>query len=752
MNGFIAEWVPQRNIFQVRSLSSTVNRFQNLKIGDVILGINSISLNTLNKSSGILLLTRVIHSLHFQPLQNYKNFENTSISWSSYCQYGCGYIHLNKSVNERKKCCMQGAVDWVATCFPKLYCVTPVISKILQNNTDKFSKSSTTYNNVLAFAATGVDNERGGGWEKDMLGPHAVKLNGRTYHFLMGATNSTDPSCGLSYFVFDTRSALAAHGDKFNRGSEIDLIDNNLLLNIYNDLCEYNPIARECKQIGNLTENINDNTTPRLISNLKNVVSYFEIAHITSETANQNRVLRMHLKDSNNTTTIPITHEYMEPLCYPIFFTKGEPGWGENTRARIPFLSYLSHRLLSPEYNDDGTPFTCQSLSDPNRRIHCNRFQAAARLGQVYLVDMVSRAIDYRLRWNAVNQKTIFGISENNELSTNHIGELEDEEELNDHNKSFLSSKFHGSRRHLKKLATNALTVVSEMGVPDLFITLTCNPYWEEITSRLFVGQTAFDRQDVVCQVFKQKLDIILKNIKNGKYFQTIEVNYMMRVIEYQHRGLPHAHIVVQFKNLPKGIDNPEEAIVWIDNNISALMPPNITSDTHEEDKRFRSLVEIHMIHKCSCAINGCKKNEACKCKRGYDDTCVTLNTTFNNQGFPNYKRLKMADFKVVPHNKLLLLDWNGHANVEYAGSSTCVLYLYKYLYKGPKKVKVTIDNDFDDKSKDEIGLYLSGRFLCSMDAMWRVLGYQTYPASIPPVQTIQVNLIKSYLKRLFRL
>jgi hypothetical protein len=42
--------------------------------------------------------------------------------------------------------------------------------------------------------------------------------------------------------------------------------------------------------------------------------------------------------------------------------------------------------------------------------------------------------------------------------------------------------------------------------------------------------------------------------------------------------------------------------------------------------------------------------------------------------------------------------------------------------------------------SKDEIKLYLDGRYLCAMDAMWRILGYHTYPAPCPSVQTVKIK------------
>ena len=39
----------------------------------------------------------------------------------------------------------------------------------------------------------------------------------------------------------------------------------------------------------------------------------------------------------------------------------------------------------------------------------------------------------------------------------------------------------------------------------------------------------------------------------------------------------------------------------------------------------------------------------------------------------------------------------------------------------------------------DEISLYLRGRYLCSMDCYWRILGHETYPASSPAVKIIKV-------------
>ncbi len=109
---------------------------------------------------------------------------------------------------------------------------------------------------------------------------------------------------------------------------------------------------------------------------------------------------------------------------------------------------------------------------------------------------------------------------------------------------SYLSDSVHGSQRHLSALAKNALLLVSEYGCPHVFLTLTCNPKWLEIQSQLINGQTAVDRPDVTVPVFKSRLDKFKTNIRNGKYFKSREVIYIIHVIEYQYPGLPHAHMV----------------------------------------------------------------------------------------------------------------------------------------------------------------------------------------------------------------
>jgi hypothetical protein len=71
---------------------------------------------------------------------------------------------------------------------------------------------------------------------------------------------------------------------------------------------------------------------------------------------------------------------------------------------------------------------------------------------------------------------------------------------------------------------------------------MTCNPDWLEIKSRLHPGQHAYEAPIVVAHTFKnhlQRLTDILK-MKMGT------LTYMTTSTEFQKRGFPHSHIVIQ--------------------------------------------------------------------------------------------------------------------------------------------------------------------------------------------------------------
>ena len=110
--------------------------------------------------------------------------------------------------------------------------------------------------------------------------------------------------------------------------------------------------------------------------------------------------------------------------------------------------------------------------------------------------------------------------------------------------------------RDMHEYCQDGMTYMQSHGKPDVFMTMTCNPKWPEIQTELLEGQTPQDRHDLLARVFHLKLRKLIYVITKGNIFG--EINCWMYTIEWQKQGLPHAHILIWFKNklTPNRIDS----------------------------------------------------------------------------------------------------------------------------------------------------------------------------------------------------
>jgi hypothetical protein len=130
--------------------------------------------------------------------------------------------------------------------------------------------------------------------------------------------------------------------------------------------------------------------------------------------------------------------------------------------------------------------------------------------------------IDNQLDWVLKNQDYIMGknnqdeIQEMNEMMDNH-DEIPDEDNgLNPKKVQniIMPMSISDCRRHLNKLAIDALHAANTYGPTTDFLTLTTSIHWREIQEKLLEGQSAFERPDVILQVFREKLKQIIYNLK----------------------------------------------------------------------------------------------------------------------------------------------------------------------------------------------------------------------------------------------
>ena len=129
-----------------------------------------------------------------------------------------------------------------------------------------------------------------------------------------------------------------------------------------------------------------------------------------------------------------------------------------------------------------------------------------------------------------------------------------------------LPSSVVGSRKFLSNKTADGLAVAARLGNPLLFITVTTNKEWNEIKRRIPAGASPYDYPDIVCRVFHHKLEALRARLLTGAAWGASSVDvddtgnatwryniksdsgtgYIISVIEFQQRGMPHAHIVLK--------------------------------------------------------------------------------------------------------------------------------------------------------------------------------------------------------------
>ena len=299
-----------------------------------------------------------------------------------------------------------------------------------------------------------------------------------------------------------------------------------------------------------------------------------------------------------------------------------------------------------------------------------------------------------------------------------------------------LPSSYTGSPRQMFELYQDAMSIVRKFGKPDYFITFTCNPQWEEITSALLLNQKASDRLDLIVRVFRLKLRELLSDLNKRHILgRTLAHVY---TIEFQKRGLPHAHILIIIADE----DKPRDPSHY-DSIVCAEIPDLLLQP------RLHSIVRRCMMHgPCGLAKRGAPCIRDGSCSKKFPKEFISITTTAND-GYPLYRRRdngrsvevgkNLLDNRwVVPYNPFLLLKYNAHINVEICTTVSAVKYLYKYVYKGHDRAIVEFRSGENadsgaPKRKNEIANYLEARYISATESCYRIFAFELH-ANLPHV------------------
>ncbi|KAL4275611.1 hypothetical protein AHAS_Ahas20G0124500 [Arachis hypogaea] len=332
------------------------------------------------------------------------------------------------------------------------------------------------------------------------------------------------------------------------------------------------------------------------------------------------------------------------------------------------------------------------------------------------------RLHEIRMKKSTIRGKVLQGIEE-----AMHRG---DDEASSIGTRIIFPFSFTGGRCYMFNRCQDAMTICKHFGYPDLFLTIMFNPNWPEFqrfTERERIPIT--DRPDISCRVFLAKLKCLLSDLKEGVFFGPL--NAGMYTIEFQKRGLPHAHMLLWLN-----VENNLQSVEIVDEFICVELP---------NPQKFPSLYNVitkYMIHgPCSRLrpSSPCMKDG--KCSKFYPKRFVDQ-TSFDEDGYPIYRRrntgvtVKINDVDidnrfVVPYNPLLLIKYQAHINLGLCNKSNVIKYLFKYVNKGSDRVTATVGETYDvgesSQVVDEIKQYYDCRYLSPSESMWRIFAYDIH-------------------------
>lgn len=580
-----------------------------------------------------------------------------------------------------------------------------------------FKENIRAYNSMFAFASlqTKVDQQ----FANNNRGVYTFRIQGSLHHTIGSVRPASNaPSKFAQIYFNDPVEQLRI------RQSLFDGLCNTVIDQIQEELLQVNPFVHHFNNARNLDSEvlslkINANI-PNKDQRVYNTPTANEVgAIITDADAQTTKTYLIFPSRPGSFETVRTTNGALDPLLYPLLFPHGTYGWsldfaaGNDDNCKVSMLMY-----------------GCYVLQFRPATMTNNMLLRAGRLLQQYVVDLYSRVEENNLKFLLHNQSKL-----RTDTYANFVDAADNNESLYSIGRpTVLPSSFMAGPRSMKQMYLDSMAVVRKFGKPSLFITITTNPHWPELASELLEGQTAQDRPDLVARVFNYKLGCIVDDIAKKQVFG--EVTAYIYVIEFQKRGLPHCHMLLILKEQYKLFTAGQY------NSVVSAQLPNQTSQTE-----LYSTIARHMIHGPCGLLNTnspCMKNNVCS--KGYPKDFQAL-TSENEDGYPLYERPNNGQTAtvrgktidntwVVPYNPYLSLKYDCHINVEVCSTVKSVKYLYKYVYKGPDCAVATIEN------RNEVKMYLDGRYLSPIEACWRMFGFKMHKES-HTIYRLEVHLPK---------
>ncbi|XP_058202827.1 uncharacterized protein LOC131317285 [Rhododendron vialii] len=569
------------------------------------------------------------------------------------------------------------------------------------------------YNEIFAFTSMGVHLDPV--YAKRTNGIYTFRAQGQIYHFIDSLYPSEEMPSYLQLYFYDTQKEIELRmGDK-------DKLQPHIISGLINTLRAnpYSQFSRSLSDLPNIDECqiiLRANPTTEDSTALPPTVSQVVAIWIEDEDATELREHDIIVRKQEDGHSQKISYYYgcYDPLQYPLLFPSGEAGWHQGIK----------------KVKASNTMKLCLGQG----KVLPNQLATAEEL-ITFTVDMYVKIETSRLDYFKNKQEEIR--ADLYQGIVDSIGQSEsDPSKIG--KRIVLPGSFIGGPRDMRKRYLDAMTLVERYGKPDLFLTMTCNPNWQEIKNEMKPHEEAQNRPDLLSRVFRSKLEHLQREIVKKQLFGPIAVYTF--VVEFQKRGLPHVHMLLILKKSFK-----LNTVAKIDAFISAEIPDK------EKYPHLYAMVLKHMMHGPCGKLDMTKVcMQKGKCRNNYPRS-FCAETTIDADGYSIYRRQAigeqvqirghMLDNRwVVPYNPYLLATFDCHINVEVCSTIKAVKYLYQYIYKGHDKIIYRLATSKFLENINEIQQFQIARWISPPEAVWRIFRFSLHEMR-PAVISLQLHL-----------
>ncbi|KAG2055672.1 hypothetical protein BDR06DRAFT_845562, partial [Suillus hirtellus] len=420
-------------------------------------------------------------------------------------------------------CCLEGKVDLPP--FP----AWPLELQQAYRDRDFVSKIR-QYNSALAFTSVGVTIE-----DRALQGsgPNAFRIHGALHH-LMGsliAPQGVQPSYAQIY-IYNPEQATDIRANQ--PGNEN--LDRRILRELHDMLYRSHPYVALYKQAHQVMREKPPEQHTEVHAHIHfqqgtdgrryNLPTADEIAVIIpgdgSEEVSNKQDIVLRLQGGQLQRISQLSHAY-STLHYVLLFPSGEEGWHLGIPLNIPQGGCTHSKEVTQLL------YYAFRLHPRPNNINNNNIFHGGRLFQQYIVDAWASIEQSNLNWITKNQKKLRADCYRG-LADNILNDVTDD--LAQTGRSIILPSSHtGSPHYMHQLLQDSLAICHACKKPNLFLTMTANGSWPEITENLLPGQSTVDRPDLVAHIFYQKQQALLKKVRKGYYGKVAGLVY---TIEYQ--------------------------------------------------------------------------------------------------------------------------------------------------------------------------------------------------------------------------